>query len=276
MLTHKAVGSRCSPDPACWQSRRQPLPPTLARHGAYLLQRQLPEQRQRAGEQPDEEGRWRAHDVDHGGRQHRDVGVLPGEGVDGRHHRVAARGQGAAAGERGRRAASGGWAASTKTPERRVHTPALSPPPAAENPDSESLLARGCSLVKRLWIGTHVLSAKCEHLGVVGGRQGGPSVFRCSRPLQMARLCKSEIHMLLAQNSKHRKITTLRDRLGPLFKQDDHSVALYWRRPGLTIVWDPQGFGPCLRLCSVCGMNGWITREHRFYTISAELQLPRC
>lgn len=69
--------------------------------GAHLFQRQLPEQRQRAGEQPDEEGRGRAHDVNHGGRQHRDVGVLPAEGVDECHHGVAALGQ-RAAGDRQR------------------------------------------------------------------------------------------------------------------------------------------------------------------------------
>lgn len=50
-------------------------------------------------------------------------------------------------------------------------------PQPQKTPDSESLLARGCSLVKRLWIGTHVLSAKCEHLGVVGGDR---VVLQCS------------------------------------------------------------------------------------------------
>lgn len=87
--------------------------------GAHLFQWQLPEQWQRAGEQPDEEGGRRAHDVDHGRGQHGDVGVLPGEGVDDRHHRVAALGQCAAArreGERGLaqggcglRCCSGAW-----------------------------------------------------------------------------------------------------------------------------------------------------------------------
>lgn len=117
-------------------------------------------------------------------------------------------------GERGGRAASGGWAASTKTPERRVHKPAT-PPPATEKPQTTkaSFAWVLLLLVKRLWIGAHVLSAKCEHLGVVRGDRVRPSVFRGSRPLQMAWLRKSEIHILLVQNSKHRKITTLRDRL---------------------------------------------------------------
>lgn len=66
---------------------------------AHLFQWQLPEQRQRAGEQPDEEGRGRAHYVDHGGWQHRDVGVLPAEGVDECYHGMAAFGQSAAGGQ---------------------------------------------------------------------------------------------------------------------------------------------------------------------------------
>lgn len=48
---------------------------------AHLLHRQLLQAGQGAGEQADEEGGGRAHDVDHGRRQHGDVGVLPGEGV---------------------------------------------------------------------------------------------------------------------------------------------------------------------------------------------------
>ena len=210
MLAHRqGRGVRLLPDPACCQSHRQPLPPPLRPQGAHLLQRQLPEQRQRAGEQPDEEGRWRAHDVDHGGRQHGDVGVLPGEGVDGRHHRVAARGQGAAAGREGGRAGSGGRAASITAPERFARqaprTPHPQKAPKRRKPPSSWVLLL---LVKRPCIGTHVLSAKRECLAV--GRGGGrqhPLVFRCSRPLQMAPLCKSRIHALLAQNSKHRKLT---------------------------------------------------------------------
>lgn len=48
---------------------------------AHLLHWELLQARQGAGEQADEEGGGRAHDVDHGRRQHGDVGVLPGEGV---------------------------------------------------------------------------------------------------------------------------------------------------------------------------------------------------
>lgn len=77
---------------------------------AHLFQWQLPEQRQRAGEQPNEEGRGRAHYVDHGGWQHRDVGVLPAEGVDESYHGVAAFGQSAAGGtDREKRLSQCGW-----------------------------------------------------------------------------------------------------------------------------------------------------------------------
>lgn len=97
---HTALAST-SPRPSAppWEGDRD-VP------GAHLFQWQLPEQRQGAGEQPDEEGGRRAHDVDHSGGQHGDVGVLPGEGVDDRHHRVAALGQRAAARERRRKGRS--------------------------------------------------------------------------------------------------------------------------------------------------------------------------
>lgn len=76
----------------------------------HLFQWQLPEQWQRAGEQPDEEGRGRAHYVNHGRRQHWDVGVLPAEGVDECYHGVAAFGQSAAGGtDRQKRLAQCGW-----------------------------------------------------------------------------------------------------------------------------------------------------------------------
>lgn len=47
-----------------------------------LFQGQLGQLGEGAGQQADDEGRWSAHDVEHGGRQHRDVGVLPHEGVE--------------------------------------------------------------------------------------------------------------------------------------------------------------------------------------------------
>lgn len=94
---------------------------------AHLFQWQLPEQRQRAGEQPDEEGRGRAHYVDHGGRQHGDVGVLPAEGVDECYHRVAAFGQSAAGGQTGRKGwLSVGEGSSTSTAEARDENQDLS------------------------------------------------------------------------------------------------------------------------------------------------------
>lgn len=61
--------------------------------------------------------------------------------------------------------------------EKGSHASPLPSPSRRKPPDSESLLARGCSLVKRLWLGTHVLSAKGEHLGVVGGDR---VVLQCS------------------------------------------------------------------------------------------------
>lgn len=104
-VANRTVGPPQPPDIALLQCLSQPLPSALwpPQGGnrdvpsAHLLQRQLPEQRQRAGEQADKEGGRRAHDVDHGRRQHGDVGVLPGEGVDDGHHGVAALGQRAVA-----------------------------------------------------------------------------------------------------------------------------------------------------------------------------------
>lgn len=66
---------------------------------SYLLYRQLLQFGQRAGEQSHQEGGRAAHDVNHGWGQHRDEGVLPGEGVQQGHHSVRAAREGA--GERG-------------------------------------------------------------------------------------------------------------------------------------------------------------------------------
>lgn len=56
---------------------------------SHLLQRELSESGQRAGEQPDYEGGRRTDDVHHGRWQNRDVRVLPGEGVQQSHHGMA-------------------------------------------------------------------------------------------------------------------------------------------------------------------------------------------
>lgn len=58
-----------------------------------LFYGQLFESRQRAGEEAHNEGSRGANNVQHGRRQHGDVGVLPGEGVEQRHHRMAALGE---------------------------------------------------------------------------------------------------------------------------------------------------------------------------------------
>lgn len=52
----------------------------------HLFYGQLFESRQRAGEEADYKGGGGADDVQHGGRQHGDVRVLPGEGVEEGHH----------------------------------------------------------------------------------------------------------------------------------------------------------------------------------------------
>lgn len=58
-----------------------------------LFYGQLLESRQGAGEEAHDEGGWGADNVQHGGWQHGDVGVLPGEGVEQCHHRMAALGE---------------------------------------------------------------------------------------------------------------------------------------------------------------------------------------
>lgn len=65
------------------------------RRRPHLLNRQLLQLWQRAGQQPHQEGSGTAHNVQHGARQHGDEGVLPGEGVEQRHHGVHTAGQGA-------------------------------------------------------------------------------------------------------------------------------------------------------------------------------------
>lgn len=75
------------------QKSAQPAGRNAVRDMAHLLHRELLQAGQGAGEQADEEGGGRAHDVDHGGRQHGDVGVLPGEGVQEGHRGMAALGE---------------------------------------------------------------------------------------------------------------------------------------------------------------------------------------
>lgn len=61
---------------------------------AHLLHWQLLQFGEGAGEQANQEGGGTADDVNHGGREDRNEGVLPGEGVEQGHHRVGAAGQG--------------------------------------------------------------------------------------------------------------------------------------------------------------------------------------
>lgn len=61
---------------------------------AHLLHRQLLQFGEGAGEQANQEGGGTADDVNHGGRENRNEGVLPGEGVEQGHHRVGAAGKG--------------------------------------------------------------------------------------------------------------------------------------------------------------------------------------
>lgn len=68
-----------------------------------LLQGQLSELRQGAGQQADDERGWSADDVEHSRGQHRDVSVLPYKGVKQSHNSVAALGESTA-----RRDMSGG------------------------------------------------------------------------------------------------------------------------------------------------------------------------
>lgn len=60
----------------------------------HLFNRQLLQLRQRAGEQPHQEGSGTANNIQHGAWQHGDERVLPGEGVEQRHHGMHAAGQG--------------------------------------------------------------------------------------------------------------------------------------------------------------------------------------
>lgn len=60
----------------------------------HLFHRQLLELGQRARQQPHQEGSGTANNIQHGPRQHRDEGVLPGEGVKQRHHCMHAAGKG--------------------------------------------------------------------------------------------------------------------------------------------------------------------------------------
>lgn len=61
---------------------------------AHLFHRQLLQFGEGAGEQANQERGGTADDVDHGGREDRNEGVLPGEGVEQSHHRMGAAGQG--------------------------------------------------------------------------------------------------------------------------------------------------------------------------------------
>lgn len=61
-----------------------------------LFQGQLGELGERAGQQADDEWCGCAHNVEHGGWQHWDVGVLPHERVEQGHDGVAALGESAA------------------------------------------------------------------------------------------------------------------------------------------------------------------------------------
>lgn len=63
------------------------------RRGIHLFHRQLLQLRHRAGQQPHQEGSGTANDIQHGAWQHGDEGVLPGEGVEQRHHCMHAAGQ---------------------------------------------------------------------------------------------------------------------------------------------------------------------------------------
>lgn len=75
------------------------LPVTLSTHRvsqlAHLLHRQLLQFGEGAGEQANQEGGGAADDVNHGGGEDRNEGVLPGEGVEQSHHSMGAAGEGA-------------------------------------------------------------------------------------------------------------------------------------------------------------------------------------
>lgn len=67
-----------------------------------LLQGQLSELGQRTGQQANDERGWSADDIEHGGRQHRYVSVLPYKGVEQRNNSMAALGESTARGDTGR------------------------------------------------------------------------------------------------------------------------------------------------------------------------------
>lgn len=71
-----------------------PSSPQLVPQVAHLFHRQLLQFGEGAGEQANQERGGTADDVDHGGREDRNEGVLPGEGVEQGHHRMGAAGQG--------------------------------------------------------------------------------------------------------------------------------------------------------------------------------------
>lgn len=74
-----------------------------------LLQGQLSELRQRTGQQANDERGWSADDVEHGGRQHRYVSVLPYKGVEQRDNSMAALGESTASGDTRRTGGEDRW-----------------------------------------------------------------------------------------------------------------------------------------------------------------------
>lgn len=78
--------------PGAFSALREPAW-TRTQNVSDLFDGQLLESRQGAGEEAHDEGGWGADNVQHGGWQHGDVGVLPGERVEQRHHRMAALGE---------------------------------------------------------------------------------------------------------------------------------------------------------------------------------------
>lgn len=66
----------------------------MQRRYTHLFNRKLLQLRQRAGQQPHQEGSGTANNIQHGTWQHGDERVLPGEGVEQRHHCMHAVGQG--------------------------------------------------------------------------------------------------------------------------------------------------------------------------------------
>lgn len=57
---------------------------------AHLLHWQLLQFGEGAGEQADQEGGWTADDVNHGGWEDWNEGMLPGEGIEQGHHSMGA------------------------------------------------------------------------------------------------------------------------------------------------------------------------------------------